>query len=98
MKLKMTENYSRCLTATNLKDEIGELQIVINYVGEGNAAKAIPLDNEVIPTIIQRVNAHDKLVDALKVCHERLAHHDRQSVPECLQAEDILNKLKGESK
>lgn len=40
-----------------LLNEFDTLEILINYTGDSSAAKAIPLDNVIIPQIVASVNA-----------------------------------------
>ncbi len=44
------------------------------------------------PHIDRLMHAAETLA-ALKACEARLAHHDSQSAPECLQARDVIAKL-----
>ena len=63
MKLK---RYNRVLLATDLRDEIGNLEVYIQYTGDGDANKGCAIDGEVIPNIVNRVNAHEDLIHAMK--------------------------------
>lgn len=49
-------NHNRTIKLTNLPGEMKELEITINYTGQGNASKGVCLDGVVIPRIIAAIN------------------------------------------
>lgn len=50
------ERDNRRILVSDLPDEIESLEIKINYTGDGNVGKAIPLDHIIIPRIVEALN------------------------------------------
>ena len=67
IKLERNEHHSRTLNLTG-NDTLHE--ITIAYTGNSNAYKALAIDNEVIPAIINAANSHDDLLEALGLAIE----------------------------
>lgn len=65
MILETTDKNSRILLTSELCDPIRELEIKIEYTGQSDLEKALPLDGEIIPHIIKAVNHHDELVNVV---------------------------------
>ena len=63
IKLERDEYHSRTLALTG-NDTLDE--IAINYMGNATAHKGNAMDNEVIPAIVNAVNSHTALLEALE--------------------------------
>lgn len=72
LRLSKTDKHNRTLLAHASEP----LEIQINYTGEGNVAKALILDGEVIPSILQAVNQHDSLKSVAEAHAALLSHLD----------------------
>lgn len=56
MKADNTTGHSRTIRITGIPDVLDEIEITVNYTGDGNAAKGIVLDTFVIPAIMAGLN------------------------------------------
>ena len=85
MQIKASEDWSRKLFVSVIPTDgptrIETLALIVNYDNDnkmnpcGNGAKAIVLDNYVIPQITKAVNCHEILVESLKEMVEMFERH-----------------------
>lgn len=67
-----TTGHSRVIKFTGIPDEKTELTVNVSYIGDSNIANAIPLDQHIIPAIMERFNKYPALLDACERVLESL--------------------------
>lgn len=95
-------SHNRTILVTEIPDgELGELEIRVNYTGDGNAAKGIALDKFVIPAILNGLNLFssdetkaitDALYEDISYYHETLAQ-EHSSLASALAAFDVTHSV-----